>query len=278
MICLVAHETRPLGHVAVGSSLACVRARLSWVALLLVAACCSSADLAAERHARAVKALIELGAEVQDVVDEVSQDRGTYVTLFAEHLTFDGRIRDEILTHLREIQALFLNLTNTPVKDDAMPDLARLPNLKVLNVIVTRVSDRGLKLIAASRDLRLLKLNRTKITDDGLEALQEMLSLRFLYLGETSLTDAAMPHLAKLPQLEAIKLSRLPISDDGLRYLSEMPRLRYLALDGTAVTDAGLKHLELLPKLTYLDVQETSITPQAIADFRRRHPNCHIEE
>ena len=248
----------------------------AWL-LMLLPACSSTTDLASERHAKAVKALIDLGAEVRDVQDEVSHDRGTYVFLFPEHFTHDGKVQNEVLILIREIQVLFLDVSETPLKDEALPELARMPNLQVLNVTRTRMTDHGLKLVAVSRDIRLLKLNRTRITDDGLACLVEMPSLRLIYLGDTTLTDAALPHLAKLPQLEAIKLSRLPITDDGLQSLKELPRLRFLGLDGTSVTDAGLQHLELLPKLTYLDVQNTAVSQKAVEEFRKRHRQCHLE-
>lgn len=255
--------------------------RACWLVVLLIAGisgCGEAVDLAAQRHAKAVKALIDLGAEVQDVEDEVTHDRGTYVTLFREHFSPDGRVHDDILVHVREIQSLFLNVSNTPVSDDAMPDLAVLPNLAVLNATSSRLTDRGLKLIAASRDVRLLKLNRTHVTDEGLESLREMPSLRLIYLGDTDLSVAALKHLADLPRLEAIKLTALPITDESLEALSEMPQLRFLGLDGTAVTDAGLKHLDLLPKLTYLDLQNTAVTLEAIKEFRSRHPKCFVKE
>lgn len=245
--------------------------------LMLLPACQPATDLAAESHAKAVKALIDLGAEVRDVEDEVSHDRGTYVFLFAEHFNHEGQVRDEVLILIREIQVLFLDLSDTPLKDEALPELARFPNLQVLNLTRTRLTDRGLKMIAASRDIRLLKLNRTRITDDGLKCLATTPSLRMIYLGDTTLTDAALRHLAELPQLEAIKLSRLPISDDGLKSLKEMPRLRFLGLDGSSITDAGLKHLEQLPKLAYLDVQDTAVSQQAAEEFRKRHRQCHLE-
>ena len=251
-----------------------------WLALLLMtlAGCGKVVDLAAERHAKAVKALIDLGAEVKDVEDEVTHDRGTYVILYREHFSPDGRLHNDVLTLIREIQVLFLGVINTPVTDDAMPDLARLPNLRVLNATVTRLTDRGLKLIATSRDIRLLKLNRTLITDEGLDALREMPSLRLIYLGETRLTNEALPQLAKMPQLEAIKLTSLPIDDEGLKAIADMPRLRFLALDGTAITDAGLPHLDFLPKLGYLDLQNTAVTSEAIAAFQKRHPQCFIKD
>ena len=256
------------------------RAGRWWLFALLVMlfpACQATTDLAADRHAKAVKALIDLGAEVRDVEDEVSHDRGTYVFLFAEHFTRDGKVQNEVLILIRDIQVLFLDVSDTPLKDEALPELARMPNLQVLNVTRTRMTDLGLKLVAASRDIRLLKLNRTRITDDGLACLAEMPSLRLIYLGDTALTDAALQRLTKLPQLEAIKLSRLPITDEGLKSLKEMPRLRFLGLDGTSVTDAGLQHLELLPKLTYLDVQETAVSQKAVVEFRKRHRQCHLE-
>ncbi len=251
-----------------------------WLAMLLASlpGCGKEVDLAAERHAKAVKALIDLGAEVRDAEDEVTHDRGTYVILYREHVSSDGRLHEDVLTHIREIQALFLGLTNTPITDDAMPDLARLPNLLVLNAAATPLTDRGLKLIAESRDVRLLKLNRTRITNEGLEPLREMPSLRLLYLGDTDLTNDALPHLARMPQLEAIKLTALPINDEGLKTLDAMPQLRFLALDGTAITDAGLRHLDLLPKLAYLDLQNTAVSSEAIAAFQKRHPQCFIKD
>jgi len=248
-----------------------------WI-LMSLPGCGATIDPAAERHAKAVKALIDLGAEVFDVEDEVTHDRGTYVLLFKEHFASDGQVQGDVLKLIREIQSLFLGVTSTPIRDAAMPDLAKLPNMFVLNATDTKVTNHGLKLIAASRDLRLLKLNRTHITDDGLEFLQEMPSLRLIYLGDTDLSAKAVRHLAKLPQLEAIKLTALPITDHELASLAEMPRLRFLALDGTAVTDAGIKHLDLLPKLTYLDLQNTVVSLDAIKDFRTRHPKCFVKE
>ena len=251
-----------------------------WLALLLMTllGCGKAVDLAAQRHAKAVKALIDLGAEVKDVQDEVTHDRGTYVILYREHFSSDGKLHENVLKLIREIQSLFLGVTNTPISDDAIPDLARLPNLHVLNAAATRLTDRGLKLIASSRDVRLLKLSRTRITDAGLESLREMPSLRLIYLGETTLTNEALPHLANMPQLEAIKLTSLPIDDEGLQALAAMPQLRFLALDGTAITDEGLAHLDLLPKLVYLDLQNTAVTSDAIASFQERHPQCFIKE
>lgn len=258
------------------------RHTITWPVLALLLAilpgCGAKVDLAAERHAKAVKALIDLGAEVRDVDDEITHDRGTYVVLFREHFTPEGRVREDVLKLIREIQVLFLGVLNTPVSDDAMSDLALFPNLHVLNATATQLSNRGLKLISASRDLRLLKLNRTHITDDGLDCLREMPSLRLLYLGDTDLSAEALQHIAKIPQLEAIKLTALPITDDELANLSDMPRLRFLALDGTAVTDAGLKHLDLLPELTYLDLQNTAVSLEAIKEFRARHPKCFVKE
>lgn len=253
-----------------------------WLVFTLLLAflpgCGKPVDLAADRHAKAVKALIDLGAEVREIEDEVTRDRGTYVVLYREHMTSEGRVRDEVLKLIREIQELFLSVASTSISDDAMPDLALLPNLHVLNATATRLSDRGLKLISASRDLRLLKLNRTKITDDGLTSLREMPSLRLVYLGDTDLTTEALKQISQIPQLEAIKLSALPIDDESLVSLSDMPQLRFLALDGTAVTDVGLKHLDPLPKLAYLDLQNTAVSLEAIAEFRARHPQCFVKE
>ena len=247
-----------------------------WLVTASVCGCSASVDLAAERHARAVKALINLGAEVRDVEDEVSHERGTFVYLFPEHFTHEGYLEPNVLNLVRDIRTCFLGLNNSPVKDDGLTELSRLLELRVVDLTNTRVTDRGLALLAKSRNIWLLNLNSTRISDDGLECLANMPSLRLLYLGDTSLSNAGLKHLEKLPQLEAVKLTRLSVTDDGLTSLAVLPRLRYLGLDGTLVTDTGLEHFDKLPNLIRLDVEDSAVTETAAESFRRRHPKCHV--
>ncbi len=257
--------------------------RCGWlvVALLVAGAfgpwgCASAHDLAAERHAKAVQALLDLGAEVRDVEDEIAHERGTFVILFREHFTHEGHIEEQVLALIRDIQACFLGLNNTPISDEGLSPLTRLSDLRVVNLYNTRITDQGLVVLARSQYVRLLTLNWTRITDDGLVALETMPSLRMLYLGDTSITDRGVTHLAKMSQLEALKFTRLPVTDDGLQLLAAMPRLRFLGLNETHVTDAGLTHLDGFPKLGYLDVQGTVISESAIEEFQKWHPKCHV--
>jgi hypothetical protein len=263
-------------------SLRCL-ARCRWTVVACLAAgafgpwgCASAHDLAAERHAKAVQALLDLGAEVRDVDDEIAHERGTFVSLFREHFTHEGHIEEQVLALIRDIQACFLGLNNTPISDEGLSPLTRLSDLRLVNLYNTRITDQGLVVLARSQYVRLLTLNWTRITDHGLVALESMPSLRMLYLGDTSITDQGLTHLAKLSQLEALKFTRLPVTDDGLKLLATMPRLRFLGLNETHVTDSGLTHLDGLPKLGYLDVQGTVISESAIEEFQKRHPNCHV--
>lgn len=239
-------------------------------------ACSAPVDLAAERHAKAVKALIDLGAEVNDIEDEVSLDKGTFIQLFGEHFSPGGRVDDKVYAWLRDIRSCFLGLKKTPVTDDGLSDLARLPELRVVDFTGTKITDRGLSLISKSQQIRLLMLNFTRITDNGLDVLANMSALRLLYLGDTSISDAGLKKLETLPQLEAIRFTRLPVTDDGVKSMSVMPRLRFLGLSETAVTDACLKHFDLLPNLVNLEIEGTRITAEAVAAFRKRHPKCHV--
>ncbi len=257
------------------------RCRRTVIALLVAVAfgpwgCASTRDLAAERHAKAVQALLDLGAEVRDAEDEFAHERGTFVLLFREHFTREGHIEDKVLALIRDIQACFLGLRNTPISDEGLSPLTRLTDLRLVSLYNTRITDQGLVVLARSPYVRLLTLNWTSITDDGLVALESMPSLRMLYLGDTSITDQGLAHLAKMPQLEALKFTRLPVTDDGLKLLATMPRLRFLGMNETQVTDAGLTHLEGLPKLGYLDVQGTEISEAAIEEFQKRHPKCQV--
>ncbi len=250
---------------------------VSFALWTLVIGCGGTVDLAAERHAKAVKALLNLGADVRDEEDEASHEHGTFVILFAEHLTRDGRIEDRILVLIRDIQSCFLGLNNTPVTDAAMPELARLQELRLLNLHNTKITDDGVALIAKSKQIRLLKLSRSQVTDAGVAHLTEMPSLKMVYLGESSVTDEGLQHLTKIPQLEAIKLSQLPISDVGVRLLATMPRLRFLGLDDTNISDAGLALLTNLPNLAYLDLQDTAVSTAAVKAFQKKSPKCRVD-
>jgi hypothetical protein len=133
-------------------------------------------------------------------------------------------LRDERLRIFDVPDIVYLD--HTPFGDEQMVSLARLKDLKGVNLKGTLVTDLGLSQIETLRDLHYLELDATGITDDGLA------------------------HLERLPNLEFLFLNDLPISDAGIIHLKKLPHLRQLHLANCAVTAAGIADLkQSLPDL-----------------------------
>lgn len=108
---------------------------------------------------------------------------------------------------------------------DALPRLADLPRLLILNLSGSDADDQGLRHVGRLVELQSLNLDWTPVTDAGLEELTGLTQLHSLWLNETDVTDVGLIHLAKLKSL------------------------RRLYLEGTAVTAAGVEQLrQSLPR------------------------------
>ncbi len=75
--------------------------------------------------------------------------------------------------------------------------LAKLPNLKFLNLAHTGISDHGLKHIGNISGLETLDLTSTMIADAGLVHLYELKNLKILTLAGTDVTAAGAEKLQK---------------------------------------------------------------------------------
>ena len=227
---------------------------------------------------RAAKtALRDLGAGVKELDDDSIAAGGIVaVTLFEEHLTRDGLITDEVLSHVKRLRKCLLRLDNTRVADAALGQLTEIGSLIALSLHNTKVSDAGLKHLRAMSDFRLLKLNNTSITDDGLANLQGLTGLRVLYVSHSQLTDAGLKHVREMTNLKALQISGTQISDAGLEHLKRLTALEYLGLDDNEISDTGLENLKGLTRLKYLNLKGTRVTGRTVREFQRSLPNCQI--
>ena len=71
-----------------------------------------------------------------------------------------------------------------------MHHIAKMTQLKRLNIDNTKVADEGLEPLVALTQLEFLHLGRTKISDLGLEQLKKITSLKHLIVTRCSLTTA----------------------------------------------------------------------------------------
>jgi hypothetical protein len=105
----------------------------------------------------------------------------------------------------------------------------------------SRVTDAGLAKVARLKNLRRLDLSGAVITPGGLKALASLPELQRLSLWNVaSVDDSAAPYLETLGTLTSLDLSNTSIGDATLARLAKMSGLRRLYVSETKVTEAGL--------------------------------------
>ena len=141
------------------------------------------------------------------------------------------------------------------VADSDVADLARIPDLKRLDLSLTRISDQGLRHLRPAPQIVELNLYYAElITDDGMSAIRGWKHLKRLNLRGTKITDKTLEMLATVPTLESLDIGFAEITDVGLDHLSVLPNLRELTIGGNKLTDLGVQMLRQLSQLTHLDL------------------------
>jgi hypothetical protein len=131
---------------------------------------------------------------------------------------------------------------------DALLDrISRIPHVTWLDLSGSkRLTDTGFAYIARMPQLRHLNLSGSAITDRGLDILRQLPQLESVSLAWTAVTDAGAPHLAACEHLQRVELGGTRTGDDTIRTLRGKPALRFFA-SGNFVTDAGLAHFREFP-------------------------------
>ena len=94
------------------------------------------------------------------------------------------------------------------ISDEGTPHLAKLTNLKKLNLWRVQITDAGAVPLASLTKLEWLNLDNSKLADGGLVLLKDMKSLTFLHIGSTQVTEAGAASLFHLKTLKDLKVTR----------------------------------------------------------------------
>jgi hypothetical protein len=86
----------------------------------------------------------------------------------------DDKTLRRAMPHLKRLPNLYLDLGGTDITDASLPTLARMTNLKGLNVRGTRVTGRGLVMLGPRRNwtLRTLSVDPPQLTPEQAESLR----------------------------------------------------------------------------------------------------------
>jgi Leucine-rich repeat (LRR) protein len=141
------------------------------------------------------------------------------------------------------------------VTDSDMPRLARMADLKALDLSLTRVTDRGLRALKTAPNIEELNLYfAEKITDEGASVVKNWKHLKKLNLRGTRITDSTLEMLEGVPSLEWLDIGWAEVTDTGLDHLAALSNLKWLTMGGNKLTDASLQFLRQMPQLEYLDI------------------------
>jgi uncharacterized membrane protein/mono/diheme cytochrome c family protein len=155
---------------------------------------------------------IEAVEKADDKVIGQLQQKGFVVLPLAQNTNYiqatleDGGVADkaslDLLSKLKK-QLISLKVTNTNFKEDALPYIGNLRNLRKLNLSNTNVDDKALGQLQALQNLQHLNLVGTKVTANGIFQLQKLKQLKSLYLYQTSVTRGDFNKLkAAFPKTE----------------------------------------------------------------------------
>ncbi len=152
-----------------------------------------------------------------------------------------------------------INLNGSKVTNGGLAHLAKLPNLKQLDVRNSPVDKDGASAIAALTGLETLKVDGGEMTDEAVQALNPLSELKNLEISNVRLSPGGWSQLANHPHLESLYISSSNISDDTLAIIGQLKELRILHLNSVAISDRGLVQLKDLDNLEWLSLGLTPV-------------------
>ncbi|HSQ29895.1 MAG TPA: hypothetical protein VLN49_08605 [Gemmatimonadaceae bacterium] len=136
---------------------------------------------------------------------------------------------------------------NGQMTDGVLERISGLEHVTTLRLSGSRqLTDVGVRHLARMRNLRHLDLSGCAVSDRSLETLRELPALQTLSLARTGITDAGVEQLSRCDQLARVDLSGTRTGDGAIKALAGKPRLSQFK-SGNSVTDAGLPALHDFP-------------------------------
>jgi Leucine-rich repeat (LRR) protein len=187
---------------------------------------------------------------------------------------YGANLTPEVIGAIAKITQLqVLDVLWSTADDNALPQLAKLVNLRQLLLDCENLTDEGLGCLAGMKRLRILriftpqnpriapdrsgiqsKFTGGKVTGSALRHLRGCKDLRKLIICYHPLTDESLKHIGACSSLRELDLGSTPVSSKGVAHLTSLTRLRKLVLSETSVDNEGIKQLATLKKLQGLDL------------------------
>jgi len=167
------------------------------------------------------------------------------LTAMRELCLKDTSVTDAGLVHLSELKWLTtLDLSNTKVTGSGLRHLREIPVLKPgyfgiyleIDLSDCPVDDSALKQVAKVSKLTHLSLDRTLVTSAGIQHLTPLEHMRYLGLGDCQVDDAAVPSLRQMESLRFLAIRRTRISPAGVEAIQKALPDCYIFADAPAAS------------------------------------------
>jgi len=187
------------------------------------------------------------------------------------------RVTDGLLKRLPRLRYLrYLWLAGSPVSDQGMRSLSRLPNLRDLFLNRTNVTGTGAVHLQALSKLERLVLSDAPVNDRGLASVASLKHLRILQLDGTRITDAGASHLRHLATLVDLDVSGTQLTNRAIADLAQLGTLKSLRLRNTGLAGtlrfpkpSGLRSLDLSENPDLLGLSVEGIPAIQMLNLRR---------
>jgi hypothetical protein len=180
------------------------------------------------------------------------------------------------------------------LSDDDLEWLAKLPNLKALELYSERITDRGIAHLAKAPQLVALALSGNRLTAAGVKHLANAPRLQSLSLRGDGLTIDVLGYLRGLAWLEVLQLDlschdpvgtkfAAPSADaiaaarDAMEHVGEIPNLRQLSVGGSLMVAEVLEPLTELSSLVRLKIDERFVSHAGARHLQEEMPHCHVQ-
>ena len=153
---------------------------------------------------------------------------------------------DDVLALIAEQRATGIDARGE-MTDALLERVAKLEQVTSLDLSSSkRLTDAGFAHLARMPQLRELNVSNTAISDRNLSILRHLPKLERISLAWTAVTDVGAAHLASCDNLRSVDLTWTRTGDGAIRALAGKSKLADLAT-GNAVTDSGVALLHELP-------------------------------
>ncbi|HTN76757.1 MAG TPA: protein kinase [Pirellulaceae bacterium] len=141
--------------------------------------------------------------------------------------------------------------------------IARLSDVKVVNLLHSRIDDATAAPLASMSQLKRLDFGDTAVTGEVLQKFVTMPDLQTIVFGG-SFQGESLAYFDKFPNLEYAYICWTSVDDEGLAHLPQLPKLTALWFLRTQIQGDGLVHLARLPALHDLNLAVTPLTPDGL--------------